>query len=73
MHMKRIVVFALAALFISAMATMPANAAPRIESGHYDIVLLENGNAEITETWVVQFDREQTYTRYYRSYFKRLC
>ena len=70
MNMKRIVIFALAVLFITAMAVIQVNASPRIESGHYDIDILENGNAEITETWVVRFDTEQTYTRYYRSYIK---
>gem|GEM_PF-2117629 len=68
--MKRIVIFIFAVLCAAAMAVMPVNAAPQIESGHYEIYILENGNAEITETWVVQFDREQNYTRYYRSYYK---
>ena len=67
---KRIVIFTLAALAIAAKAAILAYAAPQIETGHYEIEILENGNAEIKETWVVLFDDEQTYTRYWRSYLR---
>jgi hypothetical protein len=42
----------------------------RIVSGHYDIEIQANGNAKITETWVLYFDDAIMYTVYFREYFK---
>ncbi len=66
--MKNTLKFFFAVLFIVAGFRTNVSAAPSFDSGHYDIEILENGNAEITETWVVRFDDERTYSVYYRQY-----
>ena len=68
--MKRIIVLAFAILLLIAGFATPAAGAsgPQIKSGHYDIAILENGDAEVKETWDVEFDNDGTYTRYRRFY-----
>jgi uncharacterized membrane protein len=69
--MKRIIIFAFSAILTAAFITIPVSASTAaIRSGDYNITILENGNAEITETWVLYFGDDQSYSRYYRSYYK---
>ncbi|MCL1912620.1 MAG: DUF2207 domain-containing protein [Eubacteriaceae bacterium] len=69
--MKRKISTILLTLILCAIIISPVSAAgPIIEAGHYDIEILENGNAQVTESWSVSFDTERTYQVYFRKYQK---